>query len=312
MMYQKIMVPLDGSRFAEAALPYAVGLARAAGARLHLVLAHEPVAAMIGMGEGIVPVELDDEARHREETYLADTVGGLLEAGTVPVDWRELEGQAGPAISDEVSRSGADLVVMSTHGRGALGRLWLGSVADHLIRHLGVPILLVRPGKGGEAAKGDKLHSVLVALDLSQDAEAILEPVIALTHITQGHVTLGHILEPILGFINPALPYPEPISPEVLERHRTGAQHRLDLLADRLREKGISVNTRVWEAGSAAVGLLTAMEDGRYDMIAMTTHGRGGFRRVVLGSVADKVVRGAAKPVLVMRPPAATSKPAKP
>ena len=304
MIFKHILVPLDGSRFAEAALPYAILLAKSAPARLHLVLAHEPALAVVGMGEALPPPDLGEEARAREKQYLAETAGELILAGN-PVEFRAPEGPAGPAICEEAGRISADLVVMSTHGRGAIGRLWLGGVADHVVRHLSSPILLVHGSRKGEAPPTPALHSILVPLDLSQDAQAILQPVCALACLSQGHVTLLHVVEPLFQMETPSLPYPLPLDPAFLEKSREQAQKQLDQLADRLRERGVSVSTRISTGATAATGLLEALEEARFDLIAMTTHGAGGLRRLLLGSVADKVIRGATKPVLVVRPESA-------
>ncbi|MGQ0702958.1 MAG: universal stress protein [Gemmatimonadales bacterium] len=307
MSFQDILVPLDGSRFAEAALPFAVRLARSAKARLHLVTAHEPAPALVGMGDSFPPPTFDEEARQKEQEYLAVTTGELIEEGTTPVDFREIEGPGGPAIGEEVARLNADLVVMSTHGRGAMGRLWLGSVADYLVRHLEIPVLLVRP-RTGETAPPRDLRSILVPIDLSKESEAVFDAVCKLAClVTDSHVTLIHVVEPILGIVNPTLPYPTVLDPGIMEQHRSGAQRNLDGLADRLREHGASVSTRVVPATSAGAGLLEQLETRRFDLIALTTHGRGGLKRFLLGSVADQVIRGATKPVLVVRPAASSA-----
>ena len=308
MSFRNIVVPLDGSRFGEVALSYATSLARSAGARLHLVIAHEPVAALVGMGESFPPPDFDEAGRVREQEYLAETAAGVRDrTGGLAVEFRALEGPAGIALVEEIQRLGADLVVMSTHGRGAMGRLWFGSVADHVVRHVDVPVLLVRPSLGKAEAAGapGELGSILVTLDLSPESERILEPVIQLATLTQGHVTLTHFLEPVLGFVEPSVPYPVPVDPAILELNRAKAQRYLDRVADRLRDRGISVNTRVLDADGVPGNLLRALAGKQFDLVAMTTHGRGGLKRLFLGSVADKVIRGGTKPVLVVRPPIA-------
>jgi nucleotide-binding universal stress UspA family protein len=224
------------------------------------------------------------------------------------VEFRDLEGGAGPALCEEADRIEADLVVMATHGRGAMGRLWLGSVADYMVRHLSVPVLLVHPDRL-EPATEPRLHSILVSLDLSRESEAILQPVERLAQLTEGHVTLVHIVEPIIGTVGIGMPFAAPVPIELFEEQRTAAQRKLDRIADELRNRGLSVSARIIDAANAAVGLLEVLGEKGYDLIAMTTHGRGGVRRLLLGSVADKVIRGAAKPVLVIRPAGADYSP---
>ena len=301
MSFRDILIPLDGSRFAEAALPMALRLAKSAHARLHLALAHEPAVVPVGLGEAVAQPADDSQGRLWRQSYLIETVDQLKQACAGEVDFRELEGPAGPVICEEATRLDIDLVVMATHGRGAMGRLWLGSVADYLIRHLNLPVLLVHPDRGRVPLPKNLSRSILVALDLSRDAEAILEPVITLTQLTQGHVTLLHNLEPALGTAT-QVPYPVPFDPVLLEENRRYAQSQLDRLADRLRLRGVSVSARISTGTSTAAVLLEELEKSEYDLIAMTTHGKRGLGRLLLGSVADKVIRGASKPVLVMRP----------
>ena len=303
-MFRTILVPLNGSRFAEAALPLAARLARGAKARLHLVLAHQPVAALVGMGEAVIPPSgLDEDLRAQEESYLADHAARLGRAGRGPVEFREVEGPAGPAICDEATRLNADLIVMATHGRGAVGRLWLGSVADYVVRHIAIPVLLIHPGRE-EPPSGDG-QGILVALDLSPQAEAILEPVVWFAQLTGAHVTLVHVVERIFELGKLTVPTPIPLSPEFTEASRAEAQRKLDRIADRLRERGISVSTRVVIGLDVAGTLLDTLKESRCELVAMTTHGAGGMRRLLMGSVATQLLRKTAKPLLLLRPPPA-------
>jgi len=286
-MFRTILVPLDGTRFAESALPMASRLARGEASSLHLVLAHQLVPALVGMGEFALPLtNIDEDQRSEEISYLESTAADLALAGVGPVEYREAEGPAGPAICEEAIRLGADLVVMTTHGRGGVGRLWHGSVADYVVRHLTIPVLLVHPDHPKTRSADSALRGILVALDLSEDSEAILEPVEELARITNAPVTLMHvIMEPVLEVWKDA-----------------EAARRLDWMADRLRERGVVVSTRVATGINPALTLRDALRESRFDLMAMTTHGAGGLRRFWMGSVADTVVRSAAKPVLVLRP----------
>lgn len=302
-MFRTVLVPLDGSRLAEAALPVAVRLVRDAGAKLHLVLIHEPVVAVLGMNNLAYPsLELESELRDREHSYLATAAADLSAVSGEDVGLHEVDGAAGPAICEEAGRIGADLVVMATHGRGTFGRIWLGSVADYVVRHLAVPILLVHLECRGKWPCMSPLRGILVALDLSRNAEAILEPVIALARMTRASLTLAHISEVVLEIEQSAMPVPLQQGAELLEASRVAAQERLDRTAVRVRKSGLNVATRAIIGAGAASGLLDALEEDQFDLIAMTTHGYSGMQRLLLGSVADKVIRGATKPVLVMRP----------
>src|SRR5437867_2116832 len=116
-MFHTILVPLDGSRFAEAALPLASSLAASAHGRLHLLLAHQPAVAMAGLGDVVMAsAGLDDELRGKELTYLSEVACGAGPVGGAAVGFSVADGPAGPTVAEEAAGLGADLVVMATHG----------------------------------------------------------------------------------------------------------------------------------------------------------------------------------------------------
>lgn len=298
MKLASLMLPLDGSQFAEAALPFGTGLARRHGARLRLVLSHATIPDQ-APGEAAVVAMVALQEQERE--YLGTVAARIDPAGTLNPELCLLTGQAGPALAADLERHHDDLVVMATHGRGALSRLWLGSVADYLVRHAHAPLLLVRP-RGEDQASGDaRIDRVLVPLDTSTASEQILDPVLEVAE-PDARITLVHVVEPVLGVSEPALPFPMPMDAKLVEELQAMAQARLDRVAERLRARGRTVETRVLTGMGAAVVILDEATAGKYDLIAMTTHGEGGLRRLLVGSVADKVIRGADRPVLVLRP----------
>jgi nucleotide-binding universal stress UspA family protein len=299
---RSIFVPLDGSPFAEAALPLATSVARRAKARIRLALVH-PAAPGVGLGgeaAAIAPV-----VREREATYLAAMAERLGPGASVEVV--HLDGHPGAALAAEVERGDDDLIVMATHGRGALSRMWLGSVADYLVRHVTVPLLLVRPGKDQPAYEGVRFSHVLVPLDASVTSEAILDPAMTLLDLAGdglSRVTLLTVLEPVFAAGEPGLPVALPLDPNLMEEQSRIAEKRLQSLVARLRSEGVEVDARVVTAATSPSAILELAEGENVDLIALTTHGEGGLRRVLVGRVADKVIRGAHVPVLVLRPEA--------
>lgn len=306
MTIRNVVVSVDGSRFAETAIPVAARLARKAGARLRMLMVHEPVMALVPAADIPVTVGPDEVALKAEEkAYLAGLAGDLGTVGGLAVDYTLLEGLAGPALVTELEHSVPDLLVMSTHGRGPLSRFWLGSVADHVIRHTTTPVLLLHPRDGDPVPAPEmKMERILVALDRSDEAEAILAPLVSLAGLTQAHLTLINVVEPVLGVSGAVPPYPVAVPQDTLELLRTDAQKYLDRVADRLRSQGVGVATRVIVGLGVAGTILSQADQGNFDTVAMTTHGATGFRRLLLGSVADKVIRGSNRPVLVLRPAA--------
>lgn len=306
MTWHSILVPLDGSEFAESVLPIAAGLARGAGARLRLALVHQPH-PLAGGEAGPVPVP-DLDLRVRETEYLGRVAARLEDEDGPEVLSVFADGEPGPALEDLVRSGGDSLVVMATHGRGAFSRFWLGSTADYLVRHLDVPVLLVRPGASGAVDPTLPLRHAVVPLDASSLSERVLEPAMELLRLAGPgirQITLVHVIEPVLGVGEPGLPFAVPIEPQLFARHQGEVERRLHRVAERLRGEleGLEVEVTVVSSALAAPAIVETATARGARFIAMTTHGQRGLRRVVLGSVTDKVVRSAECPVLVFRPP---------
>ena len=153
-MYQRILVPLDGSEPAETALLHAVEVAKRFGAELILFQAITPLtqllaqAAPTSLEVATVGSQLADEAYEASSAtarqYMERT-GSTLGGQDVRVRVAVMDGAPGDAILAQARQHAVDLIVMSTHGRGGLGRLVFGSVADDVIRNSSIPVLLVRP-----------------------------------------------------------------------------------------------------------------------------------------------------------------------
>lgn len=305
-MYQTILVPLDGSRFSEYALPSAAGLARRHGARLELATVAHPAPGAVGPPSptGVVGDDTREEARKQAEAYLEQIKERLEGTGAgVEVVPRVLPmGNVANSLVRQIMASKADLVVMTTHGRGPLQRAWLGSTADGLVRQAPCPILLHRPAEDaaveltGEPAE---YRHVLVPLDGSEAAEQ------ALSHLPEvaadgGRVTLFRVTPAHTASVSPYLPHVV-YEEHDRERIRGAAREYLEEKAARLRKGGLDVQVEVLEHDQPALAIIERSEALDVDLVVMNTEGRGGVSRLVLGSVADKVVRGVDTPVLLHR-----------
>jgi len=306
-MVRSVLVPLDGSPFSEQALPLALSIARRAQAALEVAYVHQPL-QYYRIPSAVAP-QLDEQAQQDARAYLASVVHRLGAQAPVAATPTLLLGTAADALHDHALARGIDLVVMTTHGRSPLSRFWLGSVADILMRRLPMPLLLVRPQEPAPAAE-PVLQRILIPLDGSALAEQVLEPALAVGALMQAEFTLLGVVEPmleldddtpsprLLGF-GPAL---QAAVRETRERQRTEATHYLEATAERLRSRSLRVQVRVVTALNPAAAILDEAQARASDLIALATQGRGGLTRLALGSVADKVVRGATMPVLVCRP----------
>ena len=305
-MLGTVLVPLDGSGFAEAALPIAKQLVTRSGGRLCLITADLPSPVGDGTGElANALASMGDECRRDDEMYLVRTAAMLGNVGDGPVRHGLVEGPAGEAICREAERIGAGMIVMATHGRSALERVWLGSVADHVIRHAARPVLLVRPRRLGAVFPPAPNRNILVPLDPSAFSEAILESALRVAQLMGATITLLTVVTPRFGLAEPEMPPPVPQHPAIVARRSDEAHARLERLARLYRGLGLLVRTRVATASTPAAGILAVLEESRFDMVALATHGAEGLRRLVAGSVADRVLRGSEKPMLVYHPLAA-------
>jgi len=315
-MLHDILVPLDGSPFGEHALPLALSIAQRAGATLHVAHVHEPVTSMYSGGELAADVMVDATYRNHERAYLDRVVKKLAGMTAVPIRPKFLDGAVGTALCEQATRE-ADLVVMTTHGRGPLSRLWLGSIADHLVRHSARPLLLVRPTEDDtDLAREVLLQRILIPLDGSPLAEEILEPAIALGSLMDADYTLARVIKPeaIAGYAMADAPLEEAQSllwnmRALHEKVRVEAETYLERVAQRLRSRSLRVQTRVITNSQVAIGILHDARVHPVDLVALETHGRGGLARLFLGSVADKVLRGGSTPLLVHRPPSPAPNP---
>lgn len=256
---------------------------------------------------------LDARLKQGEQAYLDGIVKRLaqvvLGAGDPNPSGRAGDYRLSPGGA--AADSGVDLVVMTTHGRGALGRFWLGSVADELVRDLPMPLLLVRPEEAPpDLGRQPVPKHMLLPLDGSQFAEQMLEPAIALGSLMDADYTLLRVIKPVwpggYDFHGSSLGQEAQSLLDQIDRAqeqlRKEAEEYLRRVAERLRERSLRVRTQVQVADQLAVAILKEGKVPAIDLIALEAHGRRGLSRLFLGSVADKIIRGASLPVLVHRP----------
>lgn len=312
-MFNSILVPLDGSPSSEHALPMACAIARQAGANLRLVHVHTLSASPIySAGEAVIDENLASRNLAHEQRYLEQVKCQLVEVVgpelnvTIELLDRPLESLVNESLAAflaaHIAATATDLVVMTTHGQRGLTRAWLGSVADALVRLSHRPILLLRPQEGApDFVHLPMLKHLLIALDGTALAEQILEPALTLGAIMQAEYTLLQVVETDIFPSYLLLPQAKGYIPPAVETAEIEAQNYLTTVALRLRTQG-GIHTRVLLGDHAASTVLAEAQRHAGGLIACATHGRSGLKRLLLGSVADKVLRGATTPVLMMRP----------
>jgi nucleotide-binding universal stress UspA family protein len=295
---QRLVVPLDGSEVAEAALPYAEELAGALGASLHLitVVEREP-----GGLFALAPEIREQLAQGQLEgvtEYLATIARGLRSRGVV-TDTETVETIAGHATEEILAaadRIAASMVVLATHGRGGLERLFLGSVADKVMRSAHQPTLLISPHEDVPVRQAIQLRRIAVPLDGSPLAEAALAPAARLAAAAGARLVLLRV-QPLPVITTMAYAYVPDLGAIEAELEHL-AQQYLAEIQGRL-PAGVVADLAVLR-GVPTATLAEYLQENAIDLVVMTTHGRGGVRRLALGSTADRLVR-LGLPVLLIR-----------
>lgn len=296
-MYRHLLVPLDGSRFAESALPAAAELARRMGAHVMLVHVLETEAPPTVHGDRHLQVMTEADA------YLAGAVQWMVTRG-VKADGAVCSDEGGVAasIAKRAQAIGADLIVLTSHGRSGVRGLLHGRVAQQVLQRGQTPVLLMQPSPQGRAASFT-CQRVMVPLDGSDTAEGALQPASAIAHACAAELLLVWVVptvETMAGERAVSARLMPTAAAELLEVEAHEAVAYVERVAARLRAPGLTVRAVV-ERGEPVQMLLDTAVRRSADLIVMATHGRSGVSAVWAGSVASRVVAAATKPVLLVR-----------
>jgi nucleotide-binding universal stress UspA family protein len=294
-----ILVPLDGSQQAEAALPYAEAIASVMGDGIRLFGVTEPESS----NPILIRLQQDLEIRTRlagqAQSYL-NQVASRASPPELEVSSVVAEGDPATEILRAAQAADIVLIAMVTHGRSGLQRWALGSVADKVMRMSQVPTLLIRPPETQAKQEPVALKRLLVPLDGSAMAESAIEPAARLSQATGATLILLRV-EPWLS-TNNAFVAEGVYSPDFSEfesEQQVLAQQYLDGLRDQLPD-GLACQTLVLR-GFPSPMLKDYCTSNQIDLVVMSTHGRSGVARFVVGSKADNLVRSGA-PVLLIPP----------
>lgn len=303
MSFRSVVVPLDGSQFGEYALPHALGLAQRAKAKLDLAHVYEPFSyTQLSVATARIN---DKRAAEKGRVYLEDVERRVKAAvPAVEVASTLLQGSVADALCESIVRENPDLVVMTTHGRGPLSRFWLGSVASEMVQRSSAPVMLVRPQEGPPDLAADLApQRILIPLDGSPFGEQIIPLAVAVGALSAAGCRLLRVVPPVLSSSGGGLGEFGADSPTVADQLRDEASCYLARLT--ARAPGLSAAaTHVAVDWPPAGAILADADANGIDLIALETRGYSGLAKALLGSVADKVVRGATVPVLLQRPAA--------
>ena len=296
-----ILVPLDGSTVAEGALPYAEALAAAFRSQLRLLIALNP--DYLGTTSAALGVD-----PRLERSVWQDTSERYLSRTAAPLHARGLSVDTVVALGDPVgeilrAEESATLVVMATHGRGAVQRWIIGSVADKVMRLGTRPVLLVRAPEQAKTIREVKIKRLLVPLDGSPLAEEALPEALKLAQATGASVSLVRV-QPWLSAMLYADGENSGYASDVAAWETDVEEAAQQYLAEVKQRLPAAIHPEaVVLRGDASLMLDEYAKQHDIDLVVMSTHGRSGLRRAVLGSVAERLVR-AGLPAILVRPSA--------
>ncbi|MES0329744.1 MAG: universal stress protein [Dehalococcoidales bacterium] len=286
MSYQKILVPLDGSVVAEAALAYAGLIASRNKAELAL----------------LTVCDLDNETTTRPRQAYLEQKAEELRAEGLKVSTAVVCGNTVEQIAVYALRNQIDLLTISSRGYSGFKRLLLGSVAGKVIDYVKIPILLVKAGKAGK--EKSELKRVLLPMDGSQFSETSVPYAQSVIGGTDAEMVLLTVAKPPLvpsdrsANIKPSWEeYRDALVAEAKEQ----ATDYLERVKTAFADKKVSVKLLV-EMGQPAESIMRAAKRERVHLIALSSHGRTGAERVFYGSVARQLIDESRVPLLLIRP----------
>lgn len=299
----EILVPLDGSKAADRAIPVAGRIAARSGARLHLVAIRRPLLPLtehVAPEFAVVTPDLESISHAVLENHLeshADDIGMFYH---VPVAHEVIDGVG--SIADDlvtyVGRHEIDLIVMRTHGRSAIGRLCIGSVGSTLVERAGVPCLLLRENYGEmvkQARHGWEFARIMVPLDGSEEAEMAIEQALALATPSLTEIQLL-IVVPRQWVPDGGEEYAVPQTAQ-----RANAEAYVNGMARRLEARGYRARGFTIANRNPAAAIAAFAEQHRIALVSIASHHRDRGNRLLFGSVIDALVHETDVPVLAQR-----------
>jgi len=273
-MYERILIPTDGSQSAEAAARHGAAIAAAFDASIHVI----SVVVTRACGDGLADAQAQDAVSTLEKRFEQEA----------DLSWRSVVERGSPyeAILSYSSEHDIDLIVMGTHGRRGLSRTLLGSVTERVIRVSNDPVLAVPPRASGR--EREEYETVLIPTDGSPAATVAVDHGIAIAERVGASVRVLCVIEGERGLP----PLGDPLRDEAVEA--------VEAVAERASGRDVPLTTHV-QPGTPHEVLTNFVSASGIDLVAMGTHGRAGVRRQLLGSVTERVLRTSDAPVLTVR-----------
>ncbi len=302
-MLRTILVPVDGSPLAERALTVALDIARRSGGTVHLVRAHVPLAIVGATAEGVFTQDMllaDDSLRVRATTYVTELAKRLGAEWGVRVEPRVGDGSPAGVITEAAEAVDANLIIMTTHGAGGFAPDWLGSVCDAVIRHSHRPVLAL-PSNDTHAMEALAPQRLMLPLDGSLRADAAIPIARDLALLYGAEIDVVRMVAPYVPNDVITILAADRPDPYGIDAEAAAAKVSIDQVVTGLEEQGIKAHAVVRMELNPVRALMEYIKETDPDVVVVATQGRG-ISRLFMGSVADKLIRGAKRPVLALRP----------
>ena len=295
-MFERILVPLDGSALAECVIPHAIAIAKASTSQIFLLRILDPATS----SKEVSFDPLDWQIRKAEaESYLKDILS-KFEEFSLPAHVEVLEGKAAENIIDYANDNKVDLIVLSSHGESGISGWNVSSVVQKIILRARKSIMIIRayqpPASTGELVQYER---VLVPLDGSQRAEIVLPFATTLAKMSDGQILVVHVIE------KPEMPRRTHQSKEdmeltekVVERNRVIASEYLGELEERVDAR---VDTRILISDDASITLQEYAEQNGVDLVLLSAHGYSGKPKWPYGGTVVSFIAYGTTPLLVIQ-----------
>lgn len=294
-----ILVPLDGSETGQRALPWAKALA---GKNANIILLEvTPVAVTIRAfgGQVIGSAEKVQEGFRQIAQQQLDEAAARFFTSDDKITTVIAMGDPTEQIIATALEHNADLIVMSSHGRGAIGRFVSGSVADRIVRHAPLPVMIIGPE--GEITPDAVIERIIVPIEDTDLSRAAIPVAAGIAKLVNAPISVVHVILPVtdLAFTYPGAfgTLPPSAFDGTFEQIVADANAFVGGIVTTLKNDGIEASGEVYN-GSTAHSIIETLRPG--DVIVLSSHARQGLARWVIGSTTTKLIRNGLAPVVVV------------
>ena len=300
MEIKRILWATDGSKEADSALRYATFFAEKLGAQILCLFVSDveiPITAPYAVPDDFI-IKAAQKVEDKLENKLKRVQKNLNKKG-IDSTYKIIRDETTQGIIKTANKNSCDLIVMGKHGQGFIEKLFIGNNTAGVLKKSPLPVLSV----SGRARKGiDKIEKILVPVDVSNSSNSAISSSLDLAELFNASVTLLYV------FWLDEKAYDIP--PSMVEKFMNKATKTLDRKANQTKKKflrtrkgsKLDLNTKVIHGTSPSSAIRGYVTKNNFDLILMNTHDRKGLSRLILGSDAERVIRQAPCPVLVVRP----------